>query len=41
MQVMTYTRKIERVSPNETHGGYILGVKDVDILKPPVVEGPR
>jgi len=38
---MTYTRKVERVSPNVTHGGYVLGVKDVDIFKPPVVEGPR
>ena len=25
----------------ETQGGYILGVKDVDIFKPQVVEGPR
>ena len=35
-----YTWKVERVSPNETHGGYVLGVKDVDIFKPQVVEGP-
>jgi len=34
-----YTWKVERVSPNETNR-YILGVKDVDIFKPPVVEGP-
>ena len=34
-----YTWKVERVLPNEIHG--VLGVKDVDIFKPPFVEGPR
>jgi len=36
-----YTWKVEGVSPNETHWGYVLGVKDVDIFKLQVVEGPR
>ena len=36
-----YTWKVELVSPNETHGGYVLGVNDVDIFKTQVVEGPR
>jgi len=41
MQADDIHTEVERVSPNVTHGRYILGVKDVDILKPPVVEGPR
>ena len=36
-----YTWKVDLVSPNETHGGYALGVNDVDIFNPLVVEGPR
>lgn len=36
-----FTWKVERVSLNETHGGYVVGVKDVDIFKPSVLEGPR
>ena len=38
-----FTWKVERVVLNETgtHGGYVVGVKDADIFKPSVVEGPR
>ena len=36
-----FTWKVERVSLNETRGGYVVGVKDADIYKPSVLEGPR